>query len=153
RNRGTRQDQLEPRTVAAGRRRCRDGGVRLQSGRPGRTVLVACRPTRAQLAALVGHTLLKPDATDADLVALVAEARGRAAYAVSVPPSMVPVAVQAGAGGVRVVAVAGFPSGKHVSAVKALEAAQAVAAGASEIDMVIDVGAALTGDIDAVRRD
>jgi deoxyribose-phosphate aldolase len=49
--------------------------------------------------------------------------------------------------------VAGFPSGKHTSTVKALEAAQAVASGASEIDMVIDVGAALAGDIDAVRCD
>ena len=112
-----------------------------------------CRPTRAQLAALVDHTLLKPDATDADVVALVAEAGELGVYAVCVSPSMVPVAVQAGAGGVRVAAVAGFPSGKHVSAVKALEAAQAVASGASEIDMVIDVGAALAGDIDAVRCD
>ena len=112
-----------------------------------------CRPTRAQLAALVDHTLLKPDATDADVVALVAEAGELGVYAVCVSPSMVPVAVQAAAGGVRVAAVAGFPSGKHVSAVKALEAAQAVASGASEIDMVIDVGAALAGDIDAVRGD
>jgi deoxyribose-phosphate aldolase len=112
-----------------------------------------CRPTRAQLAALVDHTLLKPDATDADVVALVAEAGELGVYAVCVSPSMVPVAVQAGAGGVRVAAVAGFPSGKHVSAVKALEAAQAVASGANEIDMVIDVGAALAGDIDAVRCD
>ena len=50
-------------------------------------------------------------------------------------------------------AVAGFPSGKHVSTVKAHEAAQAVASGAGEIDMVIDVGAALAGDFDAVRSD
>jgi deoxyribose-phosphate aldolase len=52
-----------------------------------------------------------------------------------------------------VAAVAGFPSGKHVSAVKAHEAAEAAACGAGEIDMVIDVGAALTGDIVAVRSD
>jgi deoxyribose-phosphate aldolase len=114
---------------------------------------MACGPTRAQLAALVDHTLLKPEATDADVVALVAEASELGVYAVCVSPSMVPVAVQAGAGGVRVAAVAGFPSGKHVSTVKALEAAQAVASGASEIDMVIDIGAALAGHIDAVRCD
>jgi deoxyribose-phosphate aldolase len=114
---------------------------------------VPCQPTRAELAALVDHTLLKPEATDADVVALVAEATELGVYAVCVSPSMVPVAVQAGAGGLRVAAVAGFPSGKHVSAVKALEAARAVGSGASEIDMVIDVGAALAGDIDAVRRD
>ncbi|OSC42628.1 deoxyribose-phosphate aldolase [Mycobacterium decipiens] len=109
------------------------------------------RPTRRQLAALVDHTLLKPEATGADVAALVAEAVGLGVYAVCVSPSMVPVAVQSG--GARVAAVAGFPSGKHVSSVKAQEAAQAVAAGASEIDMVIDVGAALAGDIDAVRSD
>jgi deoxyribose-phosphate aldolase len=118
---------------------------------------VPSQPTREQLAALVDHTLLKPEATDADVVALVAEATELGVYAVCVSPSMVPIAFQAsgaaGAGGVRVAAVAGFPSGKHVSSVKALEAARAVASGASEIDMVIDVGAALAGDIDAVRCD
>ncbi len=112
---------------------------------------MASRPTRARLAALVDHTLLKPEATDADVAALVAEAAELGVYAVCVSPSMVPVAVKAG--GVRVAAVAGFPSGKHVSAVKAHEAARAVASGASEIDMVIDVGAALAGDVDAVRSD
>lgn len=108
-------------------------------------------PTRAQLAALVDHTLLKPEATPADVTALVAEATDLGAYAVCVSPSMVPTAVAAGAA--RVAAVAGFPSGKHVSAIKAQEAAQAAVSGATEIDMVIDVGAALAGDLDAVRRD
>jgi deoxyribose-phosphate aldolase len=112
---------------------------------------VAAPPTRAQLAALVDHTLLKPEATASDVVALVAEAADLGVYAACVSPSMVPVAVRAG--GVRVAAVAGFPSGKHLSAVKAREAAQAVASGAAEIDMVIDVGAALAGDVDAVRSD
>ncbi len=55
--------------------------------------------------------------------------------------------------GVPVAAVAGFPSGKHLSELKAREAALAVAAGAVEVDMVIDVGAALAGEIDAVRTD
>jgi len=114
---------------------------------------VAGRPTRGELAALVDHTLLKPEATPTDVVALVAEAAELGVYAVCVSPSMVQVAVEAGAGRVRVAAVAGFPSGKHVSAVKAHEAAQAVASGATEIDMVIDVGAALVGDLAAVRSD
>lgn len=109
--------------------------------------------TRGQLAALVDHTLLKPEATHADVTALVAEAAELGVYAVCVSPSMVPVAVEAGAGRVRVAAVAGFPSGKHVSEVKSQEAAGAVASGATEIDMVIDVGAALAGDLDAVRSD
>jgi deoxyribose-phosphate aldolase len=114
---------------------------------------VAGQPTRGQLAALVDHTLLKPEATNADVAALVSEAAELGVYAVCVSPSMVPVAKEAGGGGVRVAAVAGFPSGKHVSAIKAQEAALAVASGASEIDMVIDVGAALTGDLDSVRSD
>ncbi|OBJ22141.1 deoxyribose-phosphate aldolase [Mycobacterium sp. 1245801.1] len=110
------------------------------------------QPSRAQLAAFVDHTLLKPEATDADVAALVAEAGELGVYAVCVSPSMVPVAVRAGTG-LPVAAVAGFPSGKHLPAVKAHEAALAVAAGATEVDMVIDVGAALSGDIDAVRSD
>lgn len=113
---------------------------------------MASQPSRAQLAAMVDHTLLKPEATRADVAALVAEAAELGVYAVCVSPSMVPVAVAAG-GVARVAAVAGFPSGKHVSAVKAQEAAQAVASGASEIDMVIDVGAAIAGDVDAVRSE
>ena len=48
---------------------------------------------------------------------------------------------------------AGFPSGKHVSAVKAAEAARAIADGADEIDMVIDIGAAVAGDFAAVEAD
>jgi len=114
---------------------------------------VASQPTRAQLAALIDHTLLKPEATAADVAALVAEAADLGVYAVCVSPSMVPAAAQAAGAGVRVAAVAGFPSGKHLPAVKAREAALAVAAGAGEIDMVIDVGAALAGDIVAVRSD
>ncbi|OMC22694.1 deoxyribose-phosphate aldolase [Mycobacterium sp. SP-6446] len=112
---------------------------------------MADRPIRAQVAALVDHTLLKPEATEAEVAALVAEAAELGVYAVCVSPSMVPAAIQAG--GVRVAAVAGFPSGKHVSAIKAQEAAQAVASGASEVDMVIDVGAALAGELGSVRSD
>ncbi|BBZ73325.1 deoxyribose-phosphate aldolase [Mycobacterium paraseoulense] len=113
---------------------------------------MAGKPTRSQLAAMVDHTLLKPEATDADIAALVAEAVELGVYAVCVSPPMVPVAVGTG-GGLPVASVAGFPSGKHISAVKAHEAERAVAAGAAEVDMVIDIGAALAGDIDAVRAD
>ena len=114
---------------------------------------MAGRPTRGQLAALVDHTLLKPEATPTDVAALVAEAAELGVYAVCVSPSMVQVAIEAGAGLVRVAAVAGFPSGKHLAAVKAREAAAAVESGATEIDMVIDVGAAQAGDFAAVRSD
>src|SRR3984885_4501802 len=78
------------------------------------------------------------------------EAAALGVCAVCVSPSMVPNATHAG---VLVAAVAGFPSGKHLSELKAREAAQAIASGAGEIDMVIDVGSAVAGDIDAVRSD
>ncbi|HME76402.1 MAG TPA: deoxyribose-phosphate aldolase [Mycobacterium sp.] len=108
------------------------------------------RPTREQVAAVVDHTLLKPEATAADVAAVAAQAAALGVYAVCVSPSMVPDATGAG---VRVAAVAGFPSGKHLPEMKAREAALAVASGASEIDMVIDIGAAVAGDVDAVRSE
>ena len=106
--------------------------------------------TREQVAAVVDHTLLKPEATAADVIAVADEAAALGACCVCVSPSMV---AHATGSGVRVAAVAGFPSGKHLSELKAAEAVQAVASGSVEIDMVIDVGAALAGDIDAVRAD
>lgn len=108
---------------------------------------------REQVAKLVDHTLLKPEATAAQVAAVVAEAAELRVAAVCVSPSMVAVAAAANTPGIPIAAVAGFPSGKHLPAVKAHEAALAVAAGAAEIDMVIDVGAALTGDFAAVGAD
>lgn len=113
--------------------------------------------TRAGVAALIDHTLLRPEATAADVEALVAEAAELGVYAVCVSPSMVPAARDAMAASPDrsrpIAAVVGFPSGKHVPAIKAEEARLAVAAGAAEIDMVIDIGAAVAGDMDAVRED
>jgi deoxyribose-phosphate aldolase len=108
------------------------------------------RWTRERVAALVDHTLLKPEATAAEVAAVADEAAALGVCAVCVSPSMVAHATHAG---VLVAAVAGFPSGKHLPDLKAREAAQAVASGAGEIDMVIDVGAAVAGDIEAVRSD
>ncbi|HZQ30183.1 MAG TPA: deoxyribose-phosphate aldolase [Mycobacterium sp.] len=112
------------------------------------------RLTRDTLAKLVDHTLLKPEATAADVTALMAEAVELGTYAVCVSPSMVSVATSARpSDGPVVASVAGFPSGKHLTEIKAREAELAVTDGASEVDMVIDVGAALTGDWDAVHAD
>jgi deoxyribose-phosphate aldolase len=104
------------------------------------------------LARMIDHTLLKPEATRADVEALIAEGVELGAYAVCVSPSMLPVDLPLGAD-LKVAAVCGFPSGKHDSVVKAVEAAQAVRDGADEIDMVIDIGAAKEGRFDAVQRD
>lgn len=108
--------------------------------------------SRAELAALVDHTLLKPEATEADIEVFVAEAVELGAYAICVSPTFV-AAVAALAPGATVASVVGFPSGKHLSAVKAEEARLAVAVGAAEVDMVIDVGSAIAGDVVGVAAD
>lgn len=110
---------------------------------------MSAAPTRAEVAAMVDHTLLKPEATPADVDALIAEALDLGVYAVCVSPSMLPVQ----APGLVVAAVAGFPSGKHHSLMKGSEARLAVEQGAQEVDMVIDVGAAVAGDFNAVLAD
>ncbi len=110
------------------------------------TMTVSTPLTRADVAAMIDHTLLAPEATPADVEALVAEARRLGVYAICVSPSMLPVR----APGLVVATVAGFPSGKHHSLVKGAEARLAVDQGAAEVDMVIDVGAALAGDFNAV---
>ena len=104
------------------------------------------------VARLIDHTLLKPEATRADVDALIAEAVELGTYSVCVSPSMLPVSVPAGAV-LKVAVVCGFPSGKHHSSIKAAEAALAIEQGADEIDMVIDVGAAVAGRYDEVQAD
>jgi deoxyribose-phosphate aldolase len=111
------------------------------------------RYRRDTVAALVDHTLLKPEATEADVVALLQEAEELGVFAVCVSPTMVATAKSYRTGEYVIASVVGFPSGKHLSAIKAEEARLAVAAGAAEIDVVIDVGSALEGDFDAVRSD
>lgn len=106
-------------------------------------------PTRAEVAAYVDHTLLKTDATPAQVRALLAEAKELRTYSICVSPNMIPLTEDTG--DVKLAVVAGFPSGKHTAAVKAAEAAAAVAAGADEVDMVIDIGLLKDGRPDAVR--
>lgn len=114
---------------------------------------MASARSRDEVAAVVDHTLLKPEATQRDVTALVAEAVDLGVYAACVSPTLVAVAKAAVPSGLHIASVVGFPSGKHLSTIKAAEAADAFAAGADEIDMVIDVGTAVAGDFDAVRGD
>ncbi len=106
--------------------------------------------TRSELAAMIDHTLLKPEATDADVRALVAEAAELGTYSVCVSPSMLPIEVPEG---LHVACVCGFPSGAHKSEVKAAEAERAVADGADEVDMVINLGLVGQGDWTGVEED
>ena len=114
---------------------------------------MASTRSREEVAAVVDHTLLKPEATQANVAVLVAEAAELGVYAVCVSPSMVAAARSFAPAGLHLASVVGFPSGKHLSGIKAAEAEQAVAVGADEIDMVIDIGAAVSGEFDAVRSD
>lgn len=108
---------------------------------------------RRALAALIDHTLLAPTATDDDVAALCREAAELDVAAVCVSPTRLPVPPGLLPATVGVAAVVGFPSGAHRSDVKALEAARAVADGATEVDVVIDLGAARAGRWDAVEAD
>jgi deoxyribose-phosphate aldolase len=84
---------------------------------------------------------------------LLQEAAELEVCAVCVSPTMVATAKSFRTGEFDIATVVGFPSGKHLSAVKAEEARLAVQAGADEVDMVIDIGSALEGDFGAVKAD
>ena len=99
---------------------------------------------RATLAMVIDHTLLTPEATAADIVAFCAEADELAVGAVCVSPNWGPLAHKTTR--IPVASVVGFPSGSHLSVTKASEAAQAVVDGASEIDMVANLGWIASGD-------
>ena len=93
------------------------------------------------LARLIDHTVLKPDTTEADVRTVCAEARENCFASVCISPIWVPVAAEELAGATSVVCtVVGFPHGATRTAVKAFETEQAVADGASEIDMVLAIG-------------
>jgi deoxyribose-phosphate aldolase len=99
---------------------------------------------------MVDHTLLSPTATPADVAALASEAATLGTYSICVSPAMLPLGFVPG---VKVATVCGFPSGKHVASIKAAEAAQAVADGADEVDMVIDLGLVKAGSLDATQAE
>lgn len=110
--------------------------------------------TRGDLAAMIDHTLLRPEATREEVRRLCAEARELHVKAVCVSPNRVALAAAEVRGtGVLVAAVVGFPSGAHRSDVKAAEAAAAVRDGADELDMVIDLGLARERRWDDVQAD
>ncbi len=102
--------------------------------------------TRREVARLIDHTLLRPDATAADVHRLCAEAREYEFCTVCVNPVRVAQCVAELRGsGVKVCAVAGFPLGASTVAAQLAEAGTVLRAGAREIDMVIDVGAVKDG--------
>lgn len=108
---------------------------------------------RSELAKMIDHTLLRPEATAADVISLCEQAAELGTYSVCVSPTFVVTAVANVSNGIKVATVCGFPSGKHESSVKAAEAKLSAQQGADEIDMVIDLGRAIMGDWDYIQSD
>ena len=123
------------------------GAARISSG-------VGIIPNDANLAALIDHTLLKPDANEAQVAQLCHEARKYNFASVCVNPTHVKLCAQLLKGSaVRVCTVVGFPLGATPPEVKAYETRRAIDDGATEIDMVINIGALKSKDYVLVARD
>lgn len=107
-----------------------------------------------ELNSYIDHTLLKPDATYAQIETVAKEAIAHRFASVCANPIHVKrlAALLAGTG-VRVCTVIGFPLGANAPEVKSFEAEVAVRDGAQELDMVINVGALKSGDLALVKRD
>lgn len=106
------------------------------------------------LAGLMDHTLLRPQATSAEIERLADEARAWCFATVCVNPCWVPlVAERLRGSGVRIATVAGFPLGATLTSAKRAEAEAAILAGADEVDMVMNVGAMKSGDLARVESD
>ncbi len=109
---------------------------------------------REDLAGMIDHTLLKPDATRAELEKVCAEARQWRFATVCVNAANIPlVAKLLDGSGVKPIAVVGFPLGAMTATAKAFEAREAVRNGAREIDMVINIGALKNKDYATVLDD
>lgn len=105
---------------------------------------------RSDVAAIIDHTLLKPESTGEQVAALVAEGAHLGTFSVCVSPNQLPVEVPEG---LKVATVCGFPSGAHATSVKAAEAADSVAKGADEVDMVVNLRQVKEHDYEAVEAD
>lgn len=109
--------------------------------------------TPNELAACIDHTLLKPEATQVGVAALCDEANTFKVAAVCVSPSMLPLNAGLLQGSIKVCTVVGFPSGAVDSRIKAAEASLAFAAGATEIDMVVNLGLIKLGDWEGLEAE
>jgi len=106
------------------------------------------------IAALIDHTLLKPDSTRADIAVLCAEARQASFASVCINPFWVRTAKAELEGSpVRVCTVIGFPLGANEPQTKLAEAQRAIVSGATELDVVQNIGALRSGEVDVVTRE
>lgn len=106
------------------------------------------------LAKTIDHTLLKPEATAEQILRLCSEAKEFGFASVCINPGYVELAFRELRGTeIKVCTVVGFPLGATTSKVKAYEAGEAVCAGAGEVDMVLNVGALKSGNLELVQED
>lgn len=124
------------------------------------SIIAALHPTEVdalssrQLAGLIDHTILSPTASAQDIDTLCDQATEYGAASVCIQPFWVArAAEQLSDSSINVCTVIGFPTGAHTSETKALEASQAIAHGANELDMVINQAAALSADTDVLVAD
>ena len=111
-------------------------------------------PQDLNLAKYIDHTLLKPDATQQEIAQLCFEARKYRFASVCVNPTWVSLCAQLLQGSpVKVCTVIGFPLGATSSETKVFETETAIRQGATEIDMVINIGALKARDLDTVAKD
>ncbi len=110
--------------------------------------------THAELAAKIDHTILKAEATEEQVREVILYAKKEHTASVCLNPCWVPLAAELLAGsGVAVCTVIGFPLGATTTAAKVAEAKEAYAAGATELDMVLNIGALKSGLTELVARD
>ncbi len=118
------------------------------------TSTIGMIPQDVNLAKMIDHTLLKPDATPDQIAQLCFEARKYQFASVCVNPAWVKLCAQLLEGSpVKVCTVIGFPLGATASEVKAFETTNAIDQGATEIDMVINIGALKARELDLVAKD
>ncbi len=116
--------------------------------------VVSTKPRIRKLASLIDHTLLRPEATRAQVKQLCREALQFGFAAAYVNPVWVPAASRLLQGSsVRVGTVVGFPLGATATSAKRAEAEVAILLGAQEIDMVMDIGAMKSGELERVASD
>lgn len=136
-----------------------ESALKLSVGEPDRvgtdgSVAAGSAATDRSVASRIDHTLLKPDATRAELVKLCEEARTHGFASVCVNTMWIPLCVELLKGSkVMAICVVGFPLGAATSRAKAEETREAITNGAAEIDMVVNIGLLKSGEHDGVLRD
>jgi deoxyribose-phosphate aldolase len=111
--------------------------------------------TKEYVASIIDHTVLKPDAMPEEIIILCKEAAQYKFASVCINPCYVELAAKElkNSSYVKVCTVIGFPLGASSTKVKAMETKQAIEDGATEIDMVINIGRLKAGELDYIKQD